>query len=151
MQDFKVNIGSLFNKLSKARDKKLDLYEVIYTKNCEIKTLGNKYAKFAAVSRHKTQKHLVKIVVDLVTSGIFVGSFNENMNSTSLLNMLSFFQKKTLHDEFFNVQSIDVNFFGIAMILMLSHYFQNFYARVIHCIQDLVIDIFICHSIKMLS
>lgn len=64
MQEDKVNIGDLFNELSKKYEvKKQKSYEVIYPENYEIKTLSNKYVKLVAVSRHKTSKHLIKIIV----------------------------------------------------------------------------------------
>lgn len=64
MEELKVNIGSLFDELSKKYEiKHHDSYEVIYPEDYEIKTLGNKYVKLVAVSRHKTPKHLIKIIV----------------------------------------------------------------------------------------
>ena len=64
MEELKVNIGNLFDELSKKYEiKQQNSYEVIYPENYEIKTLGNKYVKLVAVSRHKTQKHLIKIIV----------------------------------------------------------------------------------------
>ena len=64
MQEIKIDIKSLYDLLAKkyeAQNKKS--YEVIYPEDYEIKVLGNKYVKLIAVSRHKTLKHLVKIVV----------------------------------------------------------------------------------------
>ena len=64
MQELKTNISDLFDELSKIYEvKKQKSYEVIYPDNYEIKVFGNKYVKLVAVSRHKTPKHLVKIVV----------------------------------------------------------------------------------------
>ena len=66
MQEDKVNIGELFDELSKKYDvKNHKSYEVIYPENYEIKTLGNKYVKLVAVSRHKTSKQLMKVVVEV--------------------------------------------------------------------------------------
>lgn len=42
-----------------------DSYEVICPHGYEIQTIKNKYAKLVAVSRHKTTKHLLKIVVEV--------------------------------------------------------------------------------------
>ena len=65
MQD-KVCIEDLYNELSKKYEvQHKGSYEVVYPDNYEIKTSGNKYVKLVAVSRHKTQKHLVKIVVSV--------------------------------------------------------------------------------------
>ena len=64
MQEAKIDIKSLYDSLAKkyeVQNKKS--YEVIYPKDYEIKVLDNKYVKLVAVSRHKTQKHLVKIIV----------------------------------------------------------------------------------------
>uniref|UniRef100_UPI0024AA0392 PolB16 intein n=1 Tax=metagenome TaxID=256318 RepID=UPI0024AA0392 len=64
MQEAKIDIKSLYDSLAKKYDvQHKNSYEVIYPKGYEIKVLGNKYVKLVAMSRHKTQKHLVKIVV----------------------------------------------------------------------------------------
>ena len=66
MQEDKVKISELFDELSKKYDvKNQKSYEVIYPENYEIKTLGNKYVKLIAVSRHKTSKHLMKVIVEV--------------------------------------------------------------------------------------
>ena len=66
MQELKTNISDLFDELSKRYEvKKQKSYEVIYPDNYEIKVFGNKYVKLVAVSRHKTSKHLVKIVTEV--------------------------------------------------------------------------------------
>ena len=64
MEEMKINIGDLFDELSKKYEiKKQKTYEVIYPDNYEIKIFGNRYVKLIAVSRHKTPKHLIKIIV----------------------------------------------------------------------------------------
>lgn len=65
MQD-KVCIEDLYNELSnKYEVQHKGSYEVIYPENYEIKTLGNKYVKLVAVSRHKTSKQLMKVIVEV--------------------------------------------------------------------------------------
>ena len=64
MQEKKVKIEDLFNDLSKKYEiQNKNSYEVIYPENYEIKVFGNKYVKLVAISRHKTTKHLMKIIV----------------------------------------------------------------------------------------
>lgn len=64
MEKVKVNIKDLYDELAKKFEvESKKTYEVIYPEGYEIKVLGNKYVKFVAVSRHKTSKHLVKIIV----------------------------------------------------------------------------------------
>ena len=60
----KVSIKDLYSSLvDKCEVQQRGSYEVIYPEDYEIKVLGNKDVKLVAVSRHKTLKHLVKIVV----------------------------------------------------------------------------------------
>ena len=60
----KISIKALYDSLAKKYEvQHKKSYEVIYPKGYEIKVLGNRYVKLVAVSRHKTQKHLMKIVV----------------------------------------------------------------------------------------
>ena len=64
MSDIKISIKELYDELAQkyeVQNKKS--YEVIYPDNYEIKVLGNKYVKLVAISRHKTNKHLIKIIV----------------------------------------------------------------------------------------
>jgi len=64
MCEEKTDIESLFNELSKKYSiNKQKSYEVIYPENYEVKTSGNRYVKLVAMSRHKTSKHLIKIIV----------------------------------------------------------------------------------------
>jgi len=63
-----IAIGKLYDDLLKEGYEiqyKKD-YELIVPKNIKIQTIGNKYVNLVALSRHKTQKHLVKI--DIRTS-----------------------------------------------------------------------------------
>ena len=60
----KIDIKSLYDELSKTYEvQDRNSYEVIYPNGFEIKTYGNRYVKLVAVSRHKTNKHLVKIII----------------------------------------------------------------------------------------
>lgn len=60
----RVTIKDLYSCLAKKYEaQQKGSYEVIYPKDYEIKVFGNMYVKLVAVSRHKTPKHLVKIVV----------------------------------------------------------------------------------------
>jgi hypothetical protein len=59
----KIAIGKLYDSLLKEGyeiQRKKD-YELIIPKNLEIHTIGNRYVKLLALSRHKTNKHLIKI------------------------------------------------------------------------------------------
>ncbi len=64
MEEMKISVKELYDNLAEKYEiQNKKSYEVIYPKGYEIKVLGNKYVKLVAVSRHKTPKHLVKIVV----------------------------------------------------------------------------------------
>ena len=65
----KIDIKSLYDSLaSKFEAQKKNGYKVIYPKGYEVKIIGNKYVKLVAMSRHKTEKHLLKIVVSVETA-----------------------------------------------------------------------------------
>lgn len=61
----KISFGEFFQSLLDEGRKIIHFkdYELIYCGDIEIKTIGNKYSPIEYVSRHKTTKHLVKIIV----------------------------------------------------------------------------------------
>lgn len=67
-----IQIGQLYNDLLsqgyKVQLRKKD-YEVIEPKNVQILTNDNKYVKLVALSRHKTNKHLIKVYIKTEKSG----------------------------------------------------------------------------------
>ena len=111
MQETKIDIKSLYDSLAEkyeVHSKKS--YEVIYPEDYEIKVLGNKYVKLVAVSRHKTQKHLMKVVV----------SNKKKIDSLDLVGQKSLLRR---YDE------VVVTTDHICMVYNDDHFFENINAK----------------------
>ena len=104
----KICIKNLFDNLSKKYEiQNKASYEVIYPDNYEIKTFGNKYVKLVAVSRHKTQKHLIKVII----------KFNKMADNSDLVGQkLQFYEIVVTTDH-------------ICMIYNRDHFFENVDAK----------------------
>lgn len=62
--EYKIDIQSLYNRLSiEYYIESRNSYDVIYPKGYEIKVFGCKYVKLVALSRHKTTKRVIEVVV----------------------------------------------------------------------------------------
>jgi hypothetical protein len=111
MKKVQIDIKSLYNSLAEKFDIQTNkTYEVIYPKDVEIKVLGNKYVKLVAVSRHKTTKHLIKIVVKVETT----------INSLDPIN-----QHQILH----RYEDVIVTTDHVCMIYNNDHFFESINAK----------------------
>ena len=77
MVEESISIEELWNKLISegVEPHKYNNYEVLDCNNVETLTYGNKYVAIKWVSRHKTSKHLIKIVVKVEGSNLSDDSF----------------------------------------------------------------------------
>lgn len=111
MNEMQIDIESLYNSLSdKYEIQNKESYEIIYPNNVEIKVFGNKYVKLVAISRHKTTKHLIKIVVKVETT----------IESLDPIN-----QHQLLH----RYEEIIVTTDHVCMIYNNDHFFENVNAK----------------------
>lgn len=94
----KIQIGKFYDDLLKEGYEihyKKD-YELIIPKNIKIHTIGNKYVNLVAISRHKTNKHLIKITckTNNNTTDVIVTTDHVCM----VYNDYNFFENKSAKD-----------------------------------------------------
>ena len=94
----KIDIKSLYTILvDKFKVHRKNDYDVIYPNGYEIKVFGNKYVKLVAISRHKTPKHLLKIIakiekkiddIDQIREKMLINKFEEVVVTTDHVCMV---------------------------------------------------------------
>lgn len=94
----KIQIGKFYDDLLKEGYEihyKKD-YELIIPKNIKIHTIGNKYVNLVAISRHKTNKHLIKITCKTNNNTTDVTVTTDHV--CMVYNDYNFFENKSAKD-----------------------------------------------------